>query len=305
MSGTALSTIRSWLFGPAADAKAHAAMQASGADALIADLEDFTLPEHRENARAMLPALLQSWRGSGRVAAVRINNWEDHGLLDLHAAMAGRPDAILFPKTVSAVQMRELDAAISQAETAFKVAAGSVAIVPVCETALGVVELRAIAAGSCRIRAALLGAEDLAADLCAERTRGANELEYARRRFLLECRAAGIEPIDAPYSFSDLEGLLREAGDSKRLGYHSKSLVRCDHAATVNAVFTPSADEIARAKATIEAFQAARARGEERALVDGLWVEMPRYRNSLRLIERAGQFSRHPASGARLPRAGN
>jgi citrate lyase subunit beta/citryl-CoA lyase len=113
------------------------------------------------------------------------------------------------------------------------------------------------------------------------------ELDHARRRFLLECRAAGIEPIDAPYTFSDAEGAVREARHARRLGYRSKSLVRPDHARPLNAALTPDAGELQRARALVEAFEAARQRGEERALVDGLWVEVPTYRNALRLLERA------------------
>jgi citrate lyase subunit beta / citryl-CoA lyase len=147
--------------------------------------------------------------------------------------------------------------------------------------------VRSIASGSSRIRAALLGAEDLAADLCAERQPDAVELDHARRRFVLECRAADIEPIDAPYTFSDTEGALREARYARRLGYRCKALVRPEHAEPINVAFTPSSDELRRATAIVDAFETARARGEDRALVDGLWAEVPTYRNAKRLIERA------------------
>jgi citrate lyase subunit beta/citryl-CoA lyase len=133
----------------------------------------------------------------------------------------------------------------------------------------------------------LLGAEDLVNDLCAERSTEAVELDHARKHFVLETRAAGIEPIDAPYTFSDLEGAVREASFARRLGYRSKSLVRPEHAKALNEVFTPTAEELTRAQAIIDGFNAARMRGEDRALVNGLWVEVPTYRNAVGLIERA------------------
>jgi citrate lyase subunit beta / citryl-CoA lyase len=278
---------RTWLFGPGADTDAHDAMTRSGADALIVDLEDFTPPTRRESARAGLARLLERWRAAGRVAAVRINALEGDGPADLAAAMPARPDVVAYPMASSAAQMQALDAAIGRWEATLGLAAGATEILPVCETALGVVEVRAIAAASPRIRAALLGAEDLAADLCAERAPDAQELDHARRRFLLECRAAGIEPIDAPYTFSDVEGAVREAAYARRLGYRSKSLVRLEHAAALNAAFTPDAEAIRRAAAIVAGFEAARARGEDRALVEGLWVEVPTYRTAQRLIERA------------------
>ncbi len=278
---------RTWLFGPGADAAAHAAMQASAADVLIADLEDFTPPHRRHEARALIAPLLAAWRERGKVAAVRINALESEGLTDLAAVMPGHPQVVAYPMASAASQMSALHAALSQWEETQRISPGTTEILPVCETAAGVVEVRAMAAASPRIRCALLGAEDLAADLCAERGPDAAELDYARRRFLLECRAAGIEPVDAPYTFADVDGAVREARSGRRLGYRCKSLVRPEHAAAINAVLTPGDDDVQRARAVVEAFEAARERGEDRALVDGLWVEVPTYRNAKRTLERA------------------
>ena len=278
---------RTWLFGPGADKSAHATMLASGADALIVDLEDFTPPDRRDEARNALPGYVQACRTTGRLTAVRINALETEGMIDLAAAMATRPDVIVYPMSERAAQMHALDAAITHWEAALGVSRGTTEIVPVCETALGVVDVRAIVGGSQRIRCALLGSEDLANSLCAERGADAVELDHARRRFILECRAIGVEPIDAPYTFSDVEGAVREARFSRRLGYRSKSLVRPEHARPLNDSFTPQAEELRRARAIVDGFDAARARGEDRALVDGLWVEVPAYRNASRLIERA------------------
>jgi citrate lyase subunit beta/citryl-CoA lyase len=282
---------RTWLFGPGADAATHEAMLASPADALIADLEDFTPPQRRPQARAGIAALLERWRESGKVAVVRVNALEGEGLEDLAAAMPGRPHVVAYPMAAHADQMRALDEGITGWEHRLGIAPGATEILPVCETALGVVDVRSIVAGSARIRCALLGAEDLAADLCAERQPDATELDHARRRFLLECRAARVEPVDAPYTFTDAEGAQREALYSRRLGYRSKSLVRPDHAAPINAALTPSEEEVRRARALVAAFESARARGEDRALVDGLWVEVPTYRNAQRTLERARRLA--------------
>jgi citrate lyase subunit beta/citryl-CoA lyase len=282
---------RTWLFGPGADAQAHDAMQDSGADALIVDLEDFTPPGRRKEARRGLPGLLQRWREAGRIAAVRINALDTDGLNDLAAAMPARPHIIAYPMAATATQMHALHAALTQWESTVGIAQGTTEILPVCETALGVVAVRSIAAASPRIRSALLGAEDLAADLCAERHPDAIELDHARRRFVLECRAAAIEPIDAPYTFADTDGAVREALYARRLGYRCKSLVRPEHAQPLNGALTPSDNEVSRATAIVAGFEAARARGEDRALVAGLWVELPTYRNALRLLDRARRLT--------------
>jgi citrate lyase subunit beta/citryl-CoA lyase len=282
---------RTWLIGPGADADAHDAMQRSGADALIVDLEDLTPPARRDEARSGLAVLMQRWRDAGRITVVRINALDADGPTDLAAAMPARPDVVAYPMAASAAQMHALHAALTHWEGVLGIAPGRTEILPVCETALGVVDVRAIGGGSPRIRAALLGAEDLAADLCAERQPDAVELDHARRRFVLECRAAAIEPIDAPYTFSDTEGAVREARYAHRLGYRCKALVRPEHAQPLNAALTPSGDDVRRATAIVDSFEAARARGEDRALVGGLWVEVPTYRNAKRLIERARRLN--------------
>ncbi len=289
---------RTWLFGPGADPAAHEALLASGADALIVDLEDFTPPPRRAEARALLARFVAGCRQRGRVAAVRVNALEgDDGAADLEAAMSAGADVIAYPMAERAAQIQALHAAVGYWEARLGITDGSTELLPVCETALGVADVRAIAAASARVRSALLGAEDLANDLGAERAPDALELDHARRRFVLDCRAARIEPIDAPYTFSDAEGAAREARFARRLGYRSKSLVRPEHAAAVNAAFTPQPAELARARALVGAFEAARARGEDRALFEGQWVEVPTVRNAKRLIERAARLGAAGMSG--------
>jgi citrate lyase subunit beta/citryl-CoA lyase len=279
-----LPLLRTWLFGPGADSTVHEAMLASGAHVLILDLEDSTPPPLRDKARVLSAGLFGRWRKAGARVCVRINSLQEDGPLDLASVVPAKPDFIAYPKAQTASEMRELDRAITALEEQAGLEPGSIGILPVCETALGVVNLREIAAASPRIRYALLGAEDLAADLMAERSREAVELDHARRRFVLECRAAGIEPIDAPYTFTDAKGAAHEALYARRLGYRAKSVVCPDHAVAILAALIPSDVQKDQARRTVEAFEAARARGEDRALVDGLWVEVPTYLNAKRLL---------------------
>jgi citrate lyase subunit beta / citryl-CoA lyase len=276
---------RTWLFGAGADSAVHEAMTRCGADVLIQDLEDFTPPERRAEARALSLLLYQRWRDAGALVCVRINPLESEGYIDLQAVMQARPDIVAYPKAGSAFHIRALDAALTVHEAALDIERGAVEILPVCETALGVVNLREIAGASARVRCALLGSEDLAADLGADRTREAAELDYARSRFLLECRAAAIEPVDAPYTFADISGAVEEARYARRLGYRTKSVVRPEHVQPVREALVPTELEIARAAKVVAEFEAARQRGEDRALVDGLWIELPVYLNARRLLQ--------------------
>jgi citrate lyase subunit beta/citryl-CoA lyase len=287
----AADLVRSWLFVAGADAVAQRAALTSGADAIIPDLEDFTPPALRPRARGMAADLFQRCRAAGIVAAVRINPLEGEGRIDLTAVMAGRPDLVLLPKTVSPDQIAALDAAIAAEEAKHAITAGATAIVPNVETAAGLVRTIEIARASRRVIACLVAAEDMAADLGAERQPDAAELAYVRARFLVDCRAAGVEAIDCPYTFADADGAERDARQARRLGYRCKSLVRAEHAAAINRALTPSHAEVERARALIAAFDGARARGEDRALVDGAWVEVPTYLTARRLLARAERLS--------------
>jgi citrate lyase subunit beta/citryl-CoA lyase len=265
---------RTWLFVPGADAAAHEAAARSGADVLIQELEDFTPPERRPAARAMAVGLYDRWRKAGKVAAVRVNPLETCGREDLAAVLKGRPDIVLMSKVVSPEQVKALADA-----------APGVELVPNVETAAGLMRAFEIGKAHPRVVAMLVASEDMVADLGAVRSRGAGELAYVRQRFLVECRAAGVEAIDCPYTFSDAGGAVREAKAAKRLGYRMKSLVAPGHAAAVNRVLTASAAELRQARRIVQAFEDARAKGLERARVGGRLVEMPVYSAARRMLD--------------------
>ena len=270
---------RTWLFVPGADEAAHAAAARSGADVIILELEDFTPPELRPRARELSGRAFDQWRKAGAIAAVRVNPLETCGGEDL--AGIARPDLVMMSKVDAPQQVRRLEEA----------APSGVELVPNIESAAGLLRAGEIARSSPRVSALLIASEDMVADLGTVRSRGGEELAYVRSRFLVECRGSGVEAIDAPYTFSDVKGAVADARNAKRLGYRMKSLVDPSHARPVNAVFTASAAELARAHKIVRAFEAARAAGRERERVDGALIEVPIYAAAKRLLE----------SGARTP----
>ena len=265
---------RTWLFVPGADPAAHRAAAKSGADVVILELEDFTPPELRPKARELSREVFDRWRNAGAVAAVRINPLETCGNEDLLGVLAGRPDIIMMSKVVSPDQVVALE----------KATGGAVDLVPNVETAAGLVNAYAIARASRRVTAMLVASEDMVADLGTARSRKGDELSYVRARFLVECRAAGIEAIDCPYTFNDVKGAVADARHAKRLGYRMKSLVDPAHARALNSVFSPSKAELARARKIVAAFEKARAAGKDRAKVDGALIEVPVYNAAKRLL---------------------
>jgi len=272
---------RSWLFVPGADEKAHAAAARSGADVMVHELEDFTPPVLRPQARRLAPALYESWRRAGAVVAVRVNPLEDCGREDLAAVLPARPDVVLMSKVESPEQVRALDEACR----------GAFELVPNIESAAGLRRAFDIARASARVTAMLVASEDMVADLGAERSRDGGELAHVRAHFLIECRAARVEAIDCPYTFSDLKGAAADTLAAARLGYRAKSLVLPAHAAAINRTLTPAPAEVRRARRIVSAFEKARASGRERARVGGALIEVPMYAAARRLIERAQAFA--------------
>jgi len=269
---------RSWLFVAGADEAAHRAAARSGADVIILELEDFTPPELRPKARAHAKEILDRWRTRGAVAGVRINPLETCGRDDLAGVLAGRPDFIMMSKVDRPEQVKALEAATG----------GAIDLVPNVESAAGLINTVSIGKASPRVIALLVASEDMVADLGTARSRGGEELAYVRARFLLECRAAGVEAIDCPYTFSDAKGAAADARYARCLGYRMKSLVDPSHARAINKALTP---DLAQAREIVAAFEKARAQGKDRAKVRGALIEVPIYTAAKRLLESDAQSS--------------
>lgn len=275
---------RSWLFTGGPDRDAQIAAGQCGADVVILELEDFTRPQDRPAARALADDLFINWRQNGNVAAVRVNPLSGDGMADLEAVIPARPDVVMLPKVDGPERVAEL---ANEIDRIAGPDAAEIEIVPNVELALGLMQTYDIARVDQRVTACLVASEDMAADLGAERGRDGQELLYVRQRFHLECRAAGVVSIDCPYTFTDTEGLEAECRHARRLGYTAKSLVRPDHAAIVNACFTPTADEAAKARRIVDAFDNADTAHVE---LDGVMLELPIVANARRILARAEAF---------------
>lgn len=278
---------RSWLFVGGANEATLLAAADSGADVLIHELEDFTAPPMRPAAREIAPRVLAAWKMRGLVAGVRVNPLTGDGRDDLAAVMRGAPDVVMLPKVAEPSQVIDLDAAVCAAERSLGIKAGVTELTPNIELARGLIQTYEVCKASARIKCALVASEDMATDLGAERSRNGEELKYVRARFHVECVAAGVISIDAPYTWTDDAGAEADARHARQLGYTAKSAVNPDHAAIINQVFTPLPKDVAKAERIVAAFEVAQADGEGRVELDGSLVEVPIYRNAQTLLERA------------------
>ncbi|CAB3787612.1 hypothetical protein LMG28688_02503 [Paraburkholderia caffeinitolerans] len=282
---------RSWLFTAGNDDDAHQAALDSGADVIVADLEEFTPAAVRPAARPRIAALMARCRAAGTVGAVRINRLADDGLADLHGVMPGQPDAIFLPHVQGRDDIVNLANALDESEAALGLPPGSTEIVPTIESALGFVRVQEILAASPRIRAALLAAEDLSADLGAERGPDGVELAHLRGRFHVECTAAGRIAIDCPFNYRDAHALATDLAWARRIGLRAKCSVYPEQVHAIHAALTPSEAQLSEARDIVARFQAVPQTSPQAAQQNiEPRIDAPDFHTARRRLVRAAEF---------------
>ena len=285
--------MRSLLFVPAHDARKRDKGLASGADALILDLEDSVPEAEKAGARAQCSEFVAGNRERVRLF-VRVNGLSTGlTLADLDAVVKARPYGVVLPKCSAGKDVALLASYLWDLETRHGVEPGSTRILPiVTETAASLFGLGTYAtdAGP-RLCGLFWGGEDLAADIGAKANRDASgryttPYQMARALTLLGATAAQVPAIDAVYTnFRDAEGLRAEAAEAARDGFMAKVAIHPDQIGPIHEVFTPTEVEVAWARRVIEAFDAAPTAGA--LSLDGKMLDLPHYRSAQRLLERA------------------
>ncbi|MEP6971157.1 MAG: aldolase/citrate lyase family protein [Betaproteobacteria bacterium] len=279
---------RSWLFTAGLDPVAHQRALESGADVVVADLEEFTAVTDRPQARQNIVELLAACKAHMTVGAVRINLLANDGLEDLAVVMRGAPDAVFLPTVESAAQIKALDDAISAHEVALGMVPGSTEIVPTLESALGIVRAQEILNASPRVSACLLAAEDLTADLGAERGPDSTELNHLRARFLVDCVAARRVAIDCPFNYRGSPAQMADLVWARRIGLKAKCAVFPEQVALIHGCLTPDEATVRKARSTVARFEAQR-----RAAPDpeaAAPVDPPDFHTARRLLARHDAF---------------
>jgi citrate lyase subunit beta / citryl-CoA lyase len=286
--------MRSLLFVPGDSARKLEKALASGADALIIDLEDsVALAEKGEARRVTADFLGQARRNAARpLFFVRVNGLTT-GLIDadLDGVMASGPDGIVLPKTEGGSDVSHLGAKLAGHEAVHGLADGSTRILAIAtETPRGVFALGTFAGASQRLRAIAWGGEDLSAAIGAETNRrddGAYAEPYrlARSLTLLGASAAEVDPIDAVFTnFRDMAGLLAECQEARRDGFTAKMAIHPAQVPIINDAFTPSAEALAKALAVVDAFSKNPSVGV--VGVEGEMLDRPHLKRAERLLSR-------------------
>lgn len=292
--------LRSLLFAPATHARHVEKALTGAADGVILDLEDAIAiaekPAARLAARKTLDALTTS---PGMRVFIRVNGLTTPFTYDdLHAVVGSGLDGIILPKAESAAQLATVDWLLTQLERARGLALGSIEVMPIIETAVGVAHMAEIASASPRVHRLNFGAGDFSLDTNMVWTAGQEGILWARIQVVIASRAAGLEaPLDTVYAqLADEDGFQMEADQAKRLGFQGKACIHPRQVEIVNSIFSPSPAEVAQARIVVDAFAEAEARGIASLRVGGQFIDYPVAARAQRTLDLAAQIERREQS---------
>jgi citrate lyase subunit beta/citryl-CoA lyase len=258
-----------------------------GSDAVIFDLEDAVAPDQKDAARLLVRNVLGALEFDRVETIVRINSIDTpYWQKDLEAIVPQKPDIIMLPKTGMARDVEVVDDYLAVLEAKLGMEEGSVRLMPLIETALGIENAYFIASARKRVVALFLGAEDLTADLRCKRTKEGREIDYARSRMVNAARAAGVDVYDTPFTdVNDDEGIVADAQYAKSLGFTGKASISPRHITAINTVFSPTKADIAYAYEVMDAIAEAKAQGKGAIALRGKMIDAPIVTRAMQVIE--------------------
>jgi citrate lyase subunit beta / citryl-CoA lyase len=284
-----MEPVRSMLFTPGHRHDLVEKAIQSGADAVIVDLEDSVAAAEKEGARRGVAALPDS-----SVPLFVRTNGPDTPMFwdDVVACGAAGVAGVVIPKAEQPAMLSAVDGALLALEKTHGHDPGSIAVIPLIESAAGVRNTYEMMGAAGRVATVMFGGGeqgDLVADLGVEWTPDGAGLHHARAKVLLDARAAGVDsPLDAVFmDFRDLEALRVEAALVRRLGYTGKVAIHPAQVAVINDVFTPSQEELAHHRRIVEAFDGALESGSASIAVDGRMVDYAVARVAQAVLARA------------------
>jgi citrate lyase subunit beta/citryl-CoA lyase len=292
---------RSMLFVPASKPALIAKAAAGDADAVCLDLEDSVVAAEKAASRRHVIGGLQEIDFGRRVRMVRINALDTpyayRDLVDIVEEAGDRVDLVMMPKVGSPADVGFVDTLLSQIE-AHRGYAHRIGIEAQIESAQGFLYAREIAAASPRLEALVFGPGDFAASM---RMPVSNIGEFDRhddlypghrwhavmQTIVAAARANGLRCMDGPYAaYKDVSGLDRACLIARALGFDGKQCIHPGQLATVNAVFSPSDEEVTKATALVQAYEASAAAGQGAASHDGRMIDAVSLRMAQTILER-------------------
>jgi citrate lyase subunit beta / citryl-CoA lyase len=229
-------------------------------DGIILDLEDAVAPDKKDEARFLVRNALRGIRFYGAERMVRINQGE-RGIEDLDYIIPHNVNLVLLPKCEMEEQVHAVNKRIDLLKKKHRIK-NPVWLMPIIESALGVINAHSIASAAENVVSLAIGLEDYTADIGTRRTAEGNESFFARSRVVNAARAAGIQPIDSVFSdVGDMEGLRQNVLRSKALGFDGMGCIHPRQIRVIHDTFAPEPEEIEKAKKIVFAFHKATEQG--------------------------------------------
>lgn len=264
---------------------------------LIPDLEDSVPQAEKTLARDIVAEHIPLLATASKFIVPRVNSLSS-GLAenDIAAVASKEIIGISIGKISTVDDVNIIEQMLQAAEKKADIPIGHITILPLIETAKGVINAYEICQASDRIRWVAFGAEDFSADMSISRTvdntepvsgiRAEPGLTYPRSAVAIAARAAGVHALDTPYTrFRDPEGLKQEASLAKAIGYKGKLSIHPVQVGAIESIFKPSSSEIERARRVLDIASEAETAGRGSASLNGEMIDMPvilRARNVLR-----------------------
>jgi citrate lyase subunit beta / citryl-CoA lyase len=287
--------MRSLLFVPADGGSKLDKAIASGADAVIVDLEDSIAPDGKAAARNSAADFVKdAVKAASRPRLlVRVNGFAT-GLTDadLDVIVPACPDAVMLPKAEGGPGVIHAAAKLSVREAISGLPDGHIKIVAIAtETATALFLAGTYRGASTRLEALTWGAEDLSAELGAETNRDGDgrfldPYRLARALCLAGAAAAQVQAIDTvTVDFRNAAALRRESEEARRDGFTGKMAIHPAQVPVINEVFTPAPEAVSRARAVVAAFAANPGKGT--VGIDGVMYDRPHLERARQLLARA------------------
>src|SRR5215470_3005538 len=283
---------RSFLFAPGNHPRRVEKAFSLGADAVILDLEDACPVAEKVSTRSLVVTACQRRRTC--LGYVRVNATStEYGYGDIVAVIQSGVDGIVLPKVETADEIKAVDWVVTNLEKQRGLPIGAVDVIPIIETGNGMANVRTIAAAGTRVRRLAFGAGDFTLDMNMEWSRSEVELLPYRSECVLASRAAEIEPpIDTVWTdLKDAEGFIDSARHIKNLGFQGKLCIHPDQIPIVNAVLSPSVEEIDWSRKVVEAFETAEAAGSASIQLEGKFIDYPIVDRARRILEAAHRIA--------------
>lgn len=293
-----MKPVRVALFAPGSKERVMTKAMESGVESVLLDLEDSVPIAAKAEARTLVAKVIDAAAaaGAGRAGpAIFVRtNAAATGLLDDDLAAIVRPglEAIFLPKVESVDEVRHTASLLDRLEAAQRMPAGSVEIVLMMESALGVYRCFDLIKASPRVASTCIGVAqdgDLQTDLGCGWSIEGTELLYARSKVLLDSRAAGIAwPLDGVFgNLNDEAGLIQDSRLSARLGYVGRTVIHPKQIAPVRQAYAVPAAEVAYYRKVVGEFEAVEKTGTAAITVDGKLVDYAMYQRARRVLELA------------------